>query len=87
MQVIQGLCVALPGGEFVAEEYICTGIASLEAKESISGAGGMYDWFFVPDGLVHTITEFQTREEQDSYVALNMYPITHKIGDFLRRNL
>ena len=57
MQVIQGLCIALPSGDFVAEEFICMGKASLEAKESISGAGGMYDWFFIPDGLDHTITD------------------------------
>ena len=86
MQVMQGLCIALPEGEFASEEFICTGKASSEAKESISGAGGMYDWFFEPDVLNHTITEFKTREEQDYFVALNMYPITNRIIDFLNKN-
>ena len=83
MQVIQGLCLAMPNGELIAQEFVLNGRANSKCKESVSGAGGMYDWFFVPDGLDHTISEFKTKKEQDNYVALKMYPITNKIVDFL----
>lgn len=87
MSVIQGIAICLPNGEFVSEEFIFTGQASLESKASISGAGGMYDWFFIPNGLDHTISEFSTREAQDEYCANVLYPITQKIVEFMATKL
>lgn len=87
MTVIQGLAVALPGGKFLADEFKTKGRASDEPIASVSGAGGMQDWFFIPDGLNHTISEFPTKAEQDEFVALNLYPITSQIVDFLEENV
>ena len=83
ISVIHGIAMALPSGDSVTEEFITKGRASDEPKVSISGAGGMFDWFFIPHNLNHTVTEFLTSQEQDQYVATNLYPITPKILDFL----
>ncbi len=80
MTVIQALAIVLPNGEFVVEEKINPGIASEQVIDKI---GGAFDWFFIPKGLNHTLSQFATKEQKEQYEAENLYPITPKIIDFL----
>lgn len=82
IQIIQGLAIALPNGEFQTEEKISYGIAS---QEVINGVGGSYDWFFIHQGLEITNSQFPSEEALDIYAAKNYYPITPKIVGFLER--
>lgn len=82
MYMLQGLALALPNGEFVAEEKKSLGNAS---QKVIDGVGGSFDWFFIPDGLEITNSQFPSEEELALYCAENFYPITPKILTFLQK--
>jgi inosine/xanthosine triphosphate pyrophosphatase family protein len=80
IQIIQGLAISLPNGNFQTEEKISYGTAS---QQVINGVGGSYDWFFIHDGLEITNSQFPSEEALDEYAARNYYPITPKILEFL----
>ncbi len=80
IQIIQGLAIALPNGNFQTEEKISYGIAS---QEVINKVGGSYDWFFIHNGLEITNSQFPSEEALDIFAAKNYYPITPKIIEFL----
>jgi XTP/dITP diphosphohydrolase len=80
IQIIQGLAIALPNGNFQTEEKKSYGIAS---QQVINGVGGSYDWFFIHQGLEITNSQFPSEEALDIYAAKNYYSITPKIVRFL----
>lgn len=82
MFIVQGLALVFPNGEFVAEEKKSLGSAS---KKVIDGVGGSFDWFFIPDGLEISNSQFPSEEKLDLYCAENFYPITPKILVFLQK--
>lgn len=84
MQIIQGLAIALPSGEFAVEEKITLGIASEKVVDKI---GGAFDWFFVAQGQNRINSQFESQEELDQFSAINLYPITQKITNFLEKKL
>lgn len=85
MEVVQGLAISLPNGKCITQEYVTKGIAADTAIESVSGFGGMYEWFFIPKGLNQSVSSFPTKKELDNFCALVMYPITNKIVEFLEK--
>jgi len=84
MQIIQGLAIALPSGEFAVEEKITLGIASEKVVDKI---GGAFDWFFVAQGQNRINSQFESQEELDQFSAINLYPITPKIINLLEKKL
>ena len=84
MQIIQGLAIALPNGESIVEEKLNQGMASEKIVDKI---GGSFDWFFVAQGQNRINSQFESQEELDQFSAINLYPITPKIVDFLENGL
>jgi XTP/dITP diphosphohydrolase len=85
MTVFHALAASLPDGRYMTQELTTKGKASDEPRESLSGAGGMYDWFFIPDGYDHTVAEFTTQEACDNFQARSLYPITGGIKEFIKK--
>jgi len=82
MTVVHGIAISLPNGDCVCDELRTKGKASFEPRESVSGFGGMFDWFFIPEGSQNTVSQLPTKEAIDNYQAIKLYPITPKIKDF-----
>jgi inosine/xanthosine triphosphate pyrophosphatase family protein len=83
MTIVHGIAACLSNGKYISDELRTKGKASPEVRDSVSGFGGMYDWFFMPKGLGHTLSEFQTKEALDNFCGQKLYPITPKISEFL----
>lgn len=87
MTIVHGIAACLPDGDYISDELRTKGAASTEARDSVSGFGGVYDWFFVPEGVGHTLFEFETKEILDNFCGRSLYPITQKITEFLIQSL
>lgn len=77
---VYGIAIALPDGSFASDKVIVNGTASDSLR--ITKLGYYYDWFFVPEGEIRTLSEL-SEEEYLEYSSKVLWPITPKIKEFL----
>lgn len=86
MTVVQGMALAWPGEEPIAEEVRIPGKAHTEVVSDIDGPG-MFDWFFIPDGFGFTepMSCQGTQDEVDQFESKHFYPVSPNIETILKK--